>query len=232
MIIDFHSHILPGADHGSRRSAEAEIQLATINSNRVDIVVATPHFYPHMDNIEDFLESVDQAIARVSKFKDKYSSTQICVGAEILALEMIGKMPDIDRLCIRGTNCILLEMPSLGSWSNYLLESVEEIIDRGFTVILAHIDRYISRYKKEIDRLLESGAVAQINADGLKPFFLRKKLMPYIESGKVYAIGSDLHGTHKKAYNAFCKASKRIGLTNYNKIMDNAAKLLENAERF
>ena len=231
MIIDFHSHILPGADHGSRRSSEAEEQFATISNSGVDLVIATPHFYPHADNSDEFFDSVNPSIERVRRFKDKYPSTQLCVGVEVLALEMIAKMPDLERFCIRGTRCVLLEMPSLGSWSGYLLDGIEEIIDAGFTVILAHIDRYISRYKKEIDRLLEAGALAQINADGLKPFFLRKKLMPYIDGGKVCAIGSDLHGTHKKAYNAFREAEKRIGTVKYRAIMDKAAELLRDAER-
>ena len=54
-IIDFHSHILPGADHGS---SSVETSLAQLNSAKnagVTRLIATPHFYPHRHTLEKFL---------------------------------------------------------------------------------------------------------------------------------------------------------------------------------
>ena len=44
-VIDFHSHVLPGIDDGSR---DVEMSLAMLREMRaqgVDVCVATPHFY-------------------------------------------------------------------------------------------------------------------------------------------------------------------------------------------
>ena len=229
MIIDFHSHILPGLDHGSKNSDEAKKQLELISAGGVDIVVATSHFYPHIHRVSDFLHYAECAAAELSEFSEQFESTKICLGAEVLLCEGINKMPDFDKLCIRGTNCILIEMPSTGSW-DHLIDTVGDIIESGYTVILAHIDRYLKHYEEQIDLLLRKGAIAQINADSLTSFFSRKRIMEYIDCGVVSAIGSDLHGAGKKAYQPFISAKKNIGADNYEKIMARSAKLLQTAE--
>ena len=228
MTIDFHSHILPGVDHGSKDTNEASKQLELIASGGTDIVVATSHFYPHVHRAEEFLGSVNNATTKLTDLA-KPLGLKICLGAEVLLCDGINKMPDFEKLCIRGTKVILIEMPSTGSWNN-LINTVEDIIDSGYTVILAHIDRYLKNYEEQIDILLRNGALAQVNADSLSSFFSRKKIMEYIDAGCVYALGSDLHGADNKAYSAFASLKKHIGADNYEKIMSRAAKLLENAE--
>lgn len=56
MIIDFHSHILPKADHGSGSIETSLKQLEAEAANGVDIVCATPHFYANAENVDKFLE--------------------------------------------------------------------------------------------------------------------------------------------------------------------------------
>ena len=229
MIIDFHSHILPEVDHGSKSSDEAKKQLELISVGGVDIVVATSHFYPHVHRVSDFLQDAERAAAKLSTFSEHLGSTKICLGAEVLLCEGINKMPDFEKLRIRGTNCMLIEMPSTGSW-DHLIDTVDDIIEGGYILILAHIDRYLKHYEEQIDLLLRKGAIAQINADSLTSFFSRKRVMEYIDCGVVSAIGSDLHGADKKAYQPFISAKKNIGADNYEKIMSRSAKLLQTAE--
>ena len=230
MIIDFHSHILPGVDHGCKSSEESKKQLEVVSGSGVDMIVATSHFYPHVHKVDEFLYAVNIAKDKVAGFSEHYGDTKICLGAEVLACEMMENMEGLDRLCIRGTRCLLLEMPSSGSWSRTLMQSVENIMDDGYTVILAHIDRYVKRFSDGIDALIEKGAKTQINADSLGSFFERKKLMPYIEGGCVYALGSDFHGSDKKTYKVFTDAKKNIGAENYERVMRKAEKLLADAE--
>ncbi|MEE3459824.1 MAG: CpsB/CapC family capsule biosynthesis tyrosine phosphatase, partial [Candidatus Faecousia sp.] len=42
-MIDFHAHILPGADHGSDGLETSLRQLALAEEAGVDTIVATPH---------------------------------------------------------------------------------------------------------------------------------------------------------------------------------------------
>ncbi len=229
MIIDFHSHILPRVDHGSKDSAESEKQIELIGGFGTDAVVATSHFYPHVHKVEDFLEAVNGASERMSRLISGLERPKIYLGAEVLACEMIENMEGIESLCVRGTRCILLEMPSSSSWSRSLIRTVENLIDNGYTVILAHIDRYLKRFEEGIDALLSIGALAQINADSLVSFIDRKRLKPYIESGRVCALGSDLHGSDKKSYKPFADLEKHIGEERFRSIMKSSERLLEGA---
>lgn len=228
-MIDFHSHILPGVDHGSKNFEESKAQLSLVKESGVETIVATSHFYPHAHKLEDFLLKRESAAEKLMTLKGEYGDLRVCLGAEVLVCDMLDKMPDLERLCIRGTNLLLLEMPSTGSWGRYI-QSVENILNSGYTVMLAHIDRYMSHYQEGIEKLLTLGAKAQINADSLDSFFSRKKLMPYIEGGAVYAVGSDLHGSDKKNYKAFIGIEKKIGTENFEMIQKRSAKLLKDAE--
>ena len=124
---------------------------------------------------------------------------------------------------------MLLEMPNVGAWSSRLIDTVENLLDAGFDILLAHIDRYVRDYEEGIDKLLSMGAVAQINAGALTSFFSRRKLTPYIEGGFVYALGSDLHGVDKEAYHAFDMLEDKIGKNEFDRIMKMSELLLSNA---
>ena len=66
MKIDFHSHILPGIDDGSRSVEESVELLDMMAADGVDIVCATPHFYMHEISIEKFIKRRNEA------WKEKY----------------------------------------------------------------------------------------------------------------------------------------------------------------
>ena len=47
MLTDFHSHILPGIDDGSKRVSDSLAMLKILRSQGVERVIFTPHFYAH-----------------------------------------------------------------------------------------------------------------------------------------------------------------------------------------
>ena len=229
MIIDFHSHILPRVDHGSKSMEQSISQIRLIRET-TDRIVATSHFYPHVHNLDDFLMRVDNSAAALKEEISDLGAPEICLGAEVLLCESLDRLDGIESLCIRGTKCMLLEMPNVGAWNDRLIATVESLMDKKFTVVLAHIDRYIRDYEDDIDRLLSMGARAQVNASSLKSFFSRRRMMPYLESGAVYALGSDLHGADDDAYRDFAALEAKIGSELYTNIMKKSERLLEGAE--
>lgn len=231
MIIDFHTHIIPGVDHGCASVREARRQLDILRAAKTDIAVATSHFYPHIHSINDYVSDIDEAISSVRlELGEIKLGISLAVGAEVLACETIDRMPDLDKLCIRGTRCLMLEMPACGDWDRLQLEAIKNLIDDGYKIILAHIDRYMRRYESEIDRLIAMGAMAQVNADSLATLSLRKKMMGYIDGGYVFALGSDIHGSDKIPYRDFSRLERRIGKDNLEAVMERSMKLLETAE--
>ena len=223
-IIDFHAHILPGADHGSSGLEESLNQLALIQAAGVDTVVATPHFYPHRHTAEDFLQTVASSAEKLADRKDKLPT--VCLGAEVLYCAHMDEMDGLERLCIQGTNVLLLELP-LDIWGREVFETVELLLKR-FTVVLAHVDRYIKDQKENIQYLLRLGALAQINGSALFSSGKRRRLKSILESEAVVALGSDLHGTNKIFYHQFAKAPKKLG-DQYEMIMRRSKDLLKDA---
>ena len=226
-VIDFHSHILPGADHGSSGIHTSLKQISLIDDAGVDTVVATPHFYPHVINVDRFLRLVDSTAEELrSNLKDAH--VKICLGAEVLYCDGLESMDGLDRLCVRGTKVLLLELPMEDEWSDRLFYCVKTLAKK-YTVVLAHIDRYIKHHKADIEELLDLGAYAQINAYSLASMGIRHKLASFLEGDRVVALGSDLHGADEKSYGRFMAAEKRLGDL-YGRIMERTAALLEGAE--
>lgn len=225
--IDFHAHIVPFADHGCVSTEEAINQLLMMQRAGIQTVVATPHFYPAQDNVAEFIARVDDGMRSLMAQRPEHAP-KIFLGSEILLCPSIHKMPGFDQLCIRGTKVCLLELPINGCTDD-LMETVEDILSLDYTVVLAHINRYLHSFADQIDYLLDMGALAQVNATSLKGFWNRRRVLPYLESGCVVALGSDLHGQDQKTMDAYAALSK---LPNdlFSLICEKSAELLTNAQ--
>ena len=118
----------------------------------------------------------------------------------------LDQMNGLERLCIEGTNTLLLEMPFV-AWNHHLMETLESLLfDDRYTILFAHIDRYLD----QLDLLEYYDYHAQLNVESLKSWHNRKKLLHLAEFGRISAIGSDLHGV-SKGYDYFTKCSGFLG---------------------
>lgn len=200
--IDFHAHILPRLDHGSDSRETSASQLAMMQAAKTDIVCATSHFYPQRVLLDAFLKKREEALAALLKRVDDAPRPRILLGAEVLICEGLEHMDGLRKLCLQGTNVLLLEMPFIGgtAWTPKLYNTAEEIMALGIQPVLAHVDRYP---KKAIEPLLKKGLLAQVNAYGLCRLFKKKQLLEWIESGSVVALGSDLHEAKPDGYRAW-----------------------------
>lgn len=226
---DLHSHILPKADHGSSSLQETAEQLRMLKNAGIDTVVATPHFYPAEHDFSVFSKRVQNATSQILTIP-LAERPRIVLGAEVLVCTSLHRHPDLDRLCIAGTRTLLLELP-LSGCNAEILQTVEDLIQKGYTVVLAHIDRYIKRYGDQIDALLSLGALAQINANSLKSFWDRRRLTPYLESPCVVGFGTDLHGTDRHAIVAY-EALRHLPFDWFSQITERSNILLAGAEKW
>ncbi len=204
-IIDFHAHILPGADHGSFSLAESKKQLEYAASHGVNTVVATPHFYPESHSVEQFLSLRQRTFEDLSTALTQ-EMPRVILGAEVLICDGIEHLDKLHDLCVKGTDIILLELPFTVFKTEYR-RSVSRLINSGFEVVLAHADRYTPEH---IDILVDRGAKIQLNADALCGIFVKPHIKRWLNDGTVLAIGSDIHRTDIKAYKRFEKAKSKI----------------------
>ncbi len=206
LTVDFHSHILPGADHGSSGIGISVKQLEIIASYGIKTVVATPHFYPMRDNVDLFLQRRTDC-ARLLRSKLTREHPNVLLGAEVLVCDGIERMEGLEKLTVYGTNCILLEMPTT-KWGDTTFETVEAIAEMGLIPVMAHVDRYKPKY---VDQLLNLGVKAQLNPDAFSGFAAKRYSAKLLSEGKIVALGSDLHGTDEKCYRKFAAATRTLG---------------------
>ena len=144
-MIDFHTHILPRMDDGSRRMAETQKMLKMEYDQGVRQVVASSHFYAQHEFPETFLDRRGRRLARVREIlheEEWGQEMQIFGGAEVLYYNGMADSPMLPSLCIEGTDTLLLEMP-FSQWDKEVYREVRKIIEhRRIKVILAHVERY------------------------------------------------------------------------------------------
>ena len=198
-MIDFHSHILPGIDDGSKSVKMSLQMLSAMRDQSIDTVIATSHFYATQRSPRRFLERREQAWDLLApELPD--SAPDIILGAEVLYFPGISHMAELPQLCFEGTNILLLEMP-FDSWTEYCIREVRELARSGeFTILLAHIERYY--YKQPVsvwDDFLSEGVLMQSNADFFLPFRARRKALKLLREGRIHLLGTDAHNTSARA---------------------------------
>lgn len=203
-IIDFHAHILPKADHGSYSLETSLQQIKLSKKASVDTIIATPHFYPHIHRVNDFLKRRAHCYDKLRSNTD----AEIILGAEVLLCEGLDKLEGLEMLTIENTKAILLELP-FTPFKNEYERCIEALVYNGYNVILAHADRYP---RENIERLIPLGVRIQLNASAVSGIFIKKHIRNWVDKGIVVGIGSDIHLTNKKAYAYFEKSKKKLGI--------------------
>jgi len=192
-MIDFHSHILPGIDDGSKNAEESIGLLRALAVQGVDTVVATPHFYPDRKSVNDFLSKRSNALEKLREY-DLLGLPEIIPGAEVRYYDGIRRMEGIELLCAEGSRTLLLEMP-FEKWSEMTIKEVATLARSGrVKVVLAHIERYLPYQNPAVwERLFESGVMTQVNAGFFTGFLTKRKAFKMLANGSIHVIGSDCH---------------------------------------
>lgn len=192
-MIDWHSHILPGMDDGSRDTAESVALIKMQMSQGIDTVIATPHFYANDETVGDFLERRRASLGRL-KAEASEPLPEILLGAEVRYYQGISRMEDLGSLRIEGSRVLLLEMP-MSRWTESMVRELIEMSGRGsMRILLAHVDRYFALQRKSVwERIFDSGILIQANADFFVSFLSGRGALSLLKKGNIQCIGSDCH---------------------------------------
>lgn len=194
-MIDFHSHILPGMDDGSRSVEESLEMLKASAEQGVDILCSTSHFYAHRESPESFIKRRGHAIEKLQPFLTD-DMPEILYGAEIQYFEGICNADGLNDLKLQGTDILLIEMP-FSKWTDRMLDDVYCLgRDPHTIVMLAHIERYLSWNRTSVlADLHENGVVIQSNASFFLTWKTRRKAMSLLRRGLINVLGSDCHNS-------------------------------------
>ncbi len=201
-MVDFHSHILPAFDDGSKSTAQTREMLDMTAEQGISAMVATPHFYAEREQPKDFLLRRNCAIERFMTVYDFKSDPAVYLGAEVAFFGGIGHCMALRDLTIVGTNYVLIEMPFC-RWHESVYSDLYNVQDRlGCIPVIAHIERYIFlQPRKTLEKLLDHGCLIRSNGDFFTKGWKKRKAMHMLTSGKIHLLGSDCHNTTDRRQN-------------------------------
>lgn len=192
-MIDFHSHILPEIDDGSKSYEESLKMLEEAQNIGFDKVISTSHY------AIDCYESPEYKRKElIDDLNLEENVPEIILGSEIfLTYNIIDLLKEFKASTINGTNYVLIELPLRNHFNN--LKNVINILkENDYRPIIAHPERYLFIQKnfKEIYELKELGVLFQCNYGsilgnyGIKAKSTMKKML---KNGLVSFMGSDAH---------------------------------------
>lgn len=230
-VIDFHSHILPGIDDGSKSADMSMAMLKMAKDQGVDVMLATSHFYASRHRIEDFLARRQRSYERLAEIKKDFGP-QLILGAEVAFFSGMSRADRLDDLTIGESRALLLEMP-FASWNRSDIKEVENLIrKRDFQVILAHLERYMwmPENKKWIEELIQMPLYVQINAESLLRWRKRGPLLKMFKKGQAHFLGSDCHRIERREPNlgkGRAVLAKKLGNTFMNTMDERGTEVLQ-----
>lgn len=200
-IIDFHSHILPGIDDGSRDAAMTVRMLQSASAQGIGTIVATPHFYADSATIERFLRHRQRALEEVQEIAARNQIRIVC-GAEVAFFPDMSRAEDLERLCIENTRLLMVEMP-FREWTARDLREMEMLLRRGLHPVIAHLERFyqFQTDKGMIPALLDMPVSIQINAGCLLRWNTRRRAIKLFQNGQAHLLGSDCHNISTRPEN-------------------------------
>ncbi len=192
MLTEYHCHVLPGLDDGSNSLGTSLAMLEMMKEQGVKRVIFTPHFYCHEEeSVESFLEKRQAAFEII---KDKSPIKNMLLGAEVAVENGISEVKDIEKLAIEGTNLILMAFP-YRNYERWMAEEVYNLsVEYRLEVILAHVHRCADFCSdEEIDNILSSNAIMQVNNDAFMSWNEKKLAKRVIDECSRVVFGSDAH---------------------------------------
>ena len=202
---DMHCHILPGVDDGARDLNESLRMLEAAKAAGVTSVVCTPHCRdPYFD-----YNAMWDAFELLKRHAGGFPLT---MGFEVNHAKLMDLgMELVDHLAFDGGHEFLLELSTRADklMFNEYERTIFELQGRGYTVIIAHPERYRA-VQQDIDvarRLVKMGCKLQASADFVEGGRLGRELGPakaLFERNLYTYIASDAH--QPRHYDMLAKA--------------------------
>jgi len=197
-MIDLHTHILPGLDHGPDDWDEALEMCRIAVADGISTLAATPHVS------EIFPNSSERIEAAVGELRLRLGEAGIPL--TIVAGGDYHLRPDLAPLNVLtlGGNgrYFLLEFPyQLLPPRAYLF--IRLLLHRGLTPIVTHPERTVSLQRgwRHLEPLVKEGALVQLTAGSLLGDFGRPAAVAagrFLEQGWVHLLASDAHWARER----------------------------------
>ena len=196
-MIDFHTHILPNIDDGSKSIEETFNLIEEAEKVGFEGIILTSHYienYYETDEPERevWLNAIIENLKVKRKKTDLYLANEIYLSENIMSLLEEGKASTINNSCY-----VLFEMP-LNNEPLNLYNVIYSLQENKLIPVLAHPERYsfVQKEPELIYDLIQKGCLMQANYGsilgqyGKKAQFIVRK---FLQNNLIHFLGSDVH---------------------------------------
>ena len=234
-MIDFHNHILPNIDDGSKSLDMSVKMLSEASKQGITEVVNTVHYqHPKFD------EKID--IDRINGLKNELESEleikgipiKLHLGAEVFYFPNLLKILDNPLVTIGKGKYMLIEFhPQLIPKSHK--QHLFDLKMAGVTPIIAHPERYkdVQENISIVNTWLEAGCIIQVDAGSILGKMGKSAYKISIEILKnswCQVLGSDAHNDRNRNFmlkDAYLVAERIIGKEAILLVQDNPKKIMD-----
>ncbi len=201
LLVDIHSHLLPGLDDGVKSEDESLYILRSLEKIGYKKVITTPHvmneYYPNNPSkIHARLEEIRNLIR-----KNNLDITLEAAAEYYLDETLMAKLSDQETLLTFGNNYLLFETSFLNKPA-FLEDAIFNMHTNGYQPVLAHPERYGYLHGDEslVEQLKGMNVLFQMNVLSLTGYYSSeiKRMARYLlKENTIDLIGTDCHNAHQ-----------------------------------
>lgn len=192
-MIDFHSHILPDIDDGSRSMEETLEILREAKDVGFNKIISTSHYF------ERYYECNEEERKKLlENVQNNFNEIAFYLGNEIYVTEnMVQLIKDKEASTINNSNYVLFELP-MNNKVMRAKETIYRLIENEYIPIIAHPERY-SYVQNDIEyvrELSDMGALFQANYGSVIGMYgqkAKKTVKKLLKEDLIQFLGSDVH---------------------------------------
>lgn len=209
-MIDFHSHILPGIDDGSKNLEQSIAMVNEAKKVGFTKIISTSHY---MENYYECNEKNRKEL--LEQVQKNVNGIELCLGNEIyITNNIIELLQNGQASSINGTKYVLFEFPLITTRPMNDKEVIYRLVENGYIPIIAHPERYpfIQENPDYLFELEEMGALFQSNYGsiiGMYGLKAKKTLKILLKNNLISFLGSDVHRP-EQVYNKMPKIIKKL----------------------
>lgn len=202
MFVDMHHHLIHGVDDGPRSFEDTQRMLKLAAEQGVRHIVATSHATPGQEAFPG-----DKYLAHLGMAqqwcREQGLNLSIHSGCEVLYTDMAPRLLAEGQLpTLAETWVTLVEFYPLDPFER-LCQAARLLGNEGFTVVMAHVERYKAlQSMRDVELLREEyGVKMQMNCNTVisrKGFLQDRWTRKMIENGYIDYVASDAHNTSSR----------------------------------
>ena len=215
-FVDNHSHVLFGVDDGVRTLEESLKILTLMEESGVRKLWCTPHI------MEDVPNKTQDLKDRFEQLKEAWNgSVELDLASENMLDNLFVERLAKKDFLLHGENRLLVETSTWAAPLDFW-NIIDNILDAGYIPVIAHPERYGYMKMEDYLRLMEKGALLQMNLASIIGVYgeaVAKRAQNMLSKGMYSMTGTDCHRFRALEGQIACKILSKSTVSMLSKIM-------------